>query len=320
VTTEAGGTAQFTVVLTSAPLSAVTISLHSSDETEGTVEPSRLTFLPYNWNVPQTVTVTGVKDQVADGNVPYQVVLESSRSFDSVYEGIDPADVSVTNLDSASLDIDGNGKVEPLLDGIILLRYLFGFAGRSLVRGALGDGATRTEPTQITAMLDTVRTSMLDVDANGKEEGLMDGILLLRYLFGFRGKALVRGALGENAQRTQPEAVAAFLADFYPPSADASKAAPAKGPAAAAGGSIAFADLVVPSIDASKATIAIHEGRKSSRHLDGLSASCLHDSVFAAENSDWTNRLPSANREIYYRPTRHDLGMRRLLPSVSEFR
>ena len=39
VTTEAGGTATFTVVLTSQPTADVTIGLTSSDTTEGTVSP-----------------------------------------------------------------------------------------------------------------------------------------------------------------------------------------------------------------------------------------------------------------------------------------
>ena len=40
-TTEAGGTATFTVVLTSQPTANVTIALSSSDTTEGTVSPSQ---------------------------------------------------------------------------------------------------------------------------------------------------------------------------------------------------------------------------------------------------------------------------------------
>ena len=40
VTTEAGGTAAFTVVLTSEPTADVIIALSSSDTTEGTVAPA----------------------------------------------------------------------------------------------------------------------------------------------------------------------------------------------------------------------------------------------------------------------------------------
>ena len=63
-TTEAGGTATFTVVLNTQPTADVTIALSSSDTTEGTVSPASLTFTTANWNVAQTVTVTGVDDAV----------------------------------------------------------------------------------------------------------------------------------------------------------------------------------------------------------------------------------------------------------------
>ena len=43
-TTEAGGTATFTVVLNTQPTADVTIALSSSDTTEGTVRPASLTF------------------------------------------------------------------------------------------------------------------------------------------------------------------------------------------------------------------------------------------------------------------------------------
>src|SRR5205807_7669582 len=59
VTTEVGGTATFTVVLTSQPTASVTVGLSSSNTAEGTVSPASLTFTAANWNVAQTVTVTG---------------------------------------------------------------------------------------------------------------------------------------------------------------------------------------------------------------------------------------------------------------------
>src|SRR5439155_11228054 len=54
-TTEAGGTATFTVVLDTQPTANVTIGLSSSDASEGTVAPASLTFTPGNWNTAQTV-------------------------------------------------------------------------------------------------------------------------------------------------------------------------------------------------------------------------------------------------------------------------
>src|SRR2546426_5219747 len=98
-TTEGGGTATFTVVLTSQPTANVTIGLSSNDLTEGTVSPASLTFTSGNWNTAQTVTVTGVNDFVADGNVAYTIVTAPATSTDGGYSGINASDVGVTNAD-----------------------------------------------------------------------------------------------------------------------------------------------------------------------------------------------------------------------------
>ncbi len=67
LTTEAGGTATFSVVLATAPTADVTITVSSSDTSEATVSTALLTFTSANWNTAQTVTVTGVDDALADG-------------------------------------------------------------------------------------------------------------------------------------------------------------------------------------------------------------------------------------------------------------
>ncbi|MDH5580232.1 MAG: calcium-binding protein, partial [Betaproteobacteria bacterium] len=105
ITTEAGGSDTFTVVLTSQPTADVTIALSSSDLTEGTVGAASLTFTAANWNVAQTVTVTGVDDAIADGDVLYNIITAAAVSSDGNYSGLDPADVSVTNTDNDTAGI-----------------------------------------------------------------------------------------------------------------------------------------------------------------------------------------------------------------------
>jgi hypothetical protein len=100
VTTEAGGTATFTVVLKSPPVADVTIAMSSSDGSEGTVGPAVLTFTAGNWNTPQTVTVTGVDDSLCDHNVAYTILTAAARSADAGYNNRDPANVTVTNSDN----------------------------------------------------------------------------------------------------------------------------------------------------------------------------------------------------------------------------
>ncbi|PLX83591.1 MAG: hypothetical protein C0617_10650 [Desulfuromonas sp.] len=89
----------FTVVLDSAPTADVTITIASSDPTEGTVLPTELTFTPGNGTVPQTVTVTGVDDDVLDGDVTYTLTL-TAASGDANYDNLFLPDVTVTNQDN----------------------------------------------------------------------------------------------------------------------------------------------------------------------------------------------------------------------------
>src|SRR5205823_5079514 len=89
-----------TVQLTSQPTADVTVPLTSSRPSEGIPSVSSLTFTPANWNVAQTVTVAGVDDFVVDGPQPYTLVTGAALSADSVYNGLDPADVPLTNLDN----------------------------------------------------------------------------------------------------------------------------------------------------------------------------------------------------------------------------
>jgi hypothetical protein len=103
VTTENGDATTFAVSLDAAPTADVVIPLGSSDATEGAVSPTSLTFTAANWNVPQTVTVTGVDDPTYDGNVSYTIVTGTAASADSRYQGINPADVSLTNNDNDPL-------------------------------------------------------------------------------------------------------------------------------------------------------------------------------------------------------------------------
>src|SRR5262249_55797251 len=105
ITTEAGGTATFTVRLHSQPTGNVTIGLSPRDPTEGTVAPAAITFTPANWNMPQTVTVTGVDDLVDDGDIAYTIVTAPAASADPVYNGLNAIDLAVTNTDDDTAGI-----------------------------------------------------------------------------------------------------------------------------------------------------------------------------------------------------------------------
>lgn len=106
-TTESGGSDSFSVVLDTAPTADVVIAIASSDTTEGVVDKSSLTFTAENWSVPQVVTVTGVDDDVRDGNIEYVIYVGPAVSLDERYDGLDPDNVRVTNMDN---NRPGNGN------------------------------------------------------------------------------------------------------------------------------------------------------------------------------------------------------------------
>ena len=98
-TSESGGEASFDVVLLAQPTSSVTVPLQSSDPGEGGVNVPSLLFTSTNWFVPQTVTVTGQDDVMADGDQAYVVQLLPAVSDDANYDGLDAMDVQASNLD-----------------------------------------------------------------------------------------------------------------------------------------------------------------------------------------------------------------------------
>ena len=113
-TTEGGGTATFTVALTSTPSAEVTIGLESSDPTEGVVSPSELVFSTTDAQLPKSVTVTGIDDTLVDGDVAFTILTLPAASTDSDYDGFDPPDVAVVNIndDLTSLAIGDVSLVE----------------------------------------------------------------------------------------------------------------------------------------------------------------------------------------------------------------
>lgn len=108
-----------------------------------------------------------------------------------------------------SIDVDKNGEADALTDGLLLLRYLFGFRGASLIEGAVGQNCQRCTAAEIEAYLQDLFKAW-DIDANGGADALTDGLLALRGLFGFLGGSLVEGATASTCQRCDALEVSAY--------------------------------------------------------------------------------------------------------------
>ena len=81
---ENGTTDNFTVMLTSQPSSNTVLQISSDNTSEVTVSPDNLTFTNSNWNTPQTVTLTGVDDNLSDGDTIIQVLIKVDNAGQSL--------------------------------------------------------------------------------------------------------------------------------------------------------------------------------------------------------------------------------------------
>ncbi len=110
---------------------------------------------------------------------------------------------------SFNLDVDGDGSVTALGDGLMVIRKLFGaaFAGDVLTNKAISNNATKTTDEIHEFIQAGMDEKVLDVDGDGSVTALGDGLMVIRKLFGaaFAGDALTSKALSNNATRTTDE-------------------------------------------------------------------------------------------------------------------
>jgi len=137
---------------------------------------------------------------------------ESKINFTSAQPAInyDFLSKSVTlKPQSFNLDVDGDGSVTALGDGLMVIRKLFGsaFAGDALTDKAMSNDATRTTDEIHDYIQSGIDDKILDVDGDGSVTALGDGLMIIRKLFGaaFGGDKLTDKAMSNNATRTTDE-------------------------------------------------------------------------------------------------------------------
>jgi hypothetical protein len=200
-----GSLLTFTLSATDADLPANTLTFSASTLPAGaTLNPSTGVFV---W------TPTD-----AQGPGTFNVTLQVSDGQATVNEAIT---INVNSVTGITLDVDGNGVADALSDGILIIRYLFGFTGNALVNGVVDLNGTRNTAPLVESYLTQAVPVMLDVDGNGTADALSDGIVIIRYLFGFTGDALINGVVDPAGTRHTAASVEAFLQGFLPISASA---------------------------------------------------------------------------------------------------
>ncbi len=96
---EDAGTASFTVVLNTQPISNVVFDVSSDDDNEAIVDNGTLTFTSGDWDTPQTITVTGVNDEIDREDDATITVSVDAASSDDTYDGEEDQTVAVTLTD-----------------------------------------------------------------------------------------------------------------------------------------------------------------------------------------------------------------------------
>ena len=115
-----------------------------------------------------------------------------------------------------AIDIDGNGDLDALTDGLLILRGMFGLTGEALTSGAIGSNAIITDQADIESRINNLGT-LLDVDDDGNVDALTDGLIILRYLFGLRDEPLVLGVISPDSQRSETSLIVNYLENLSAP-------------------------------------------------------------------------------------------------------
>ena len=108
-----------------------------------------LLFLRYAFGLTGDALVSGVVASDAQHTTASDIEQELATVYDS------------------SGDIDGNGSVDALSDGLLVLRYLFGLDGDTLTAGVIGSGATVTDSAALETYLSTLMPQAPYIILNG---------------------------------------------------------------------------------------------------------------------------------------------------------
>ena len=225
IVTEGATSDTFTVVLNAEPLASVTIpTITSGDTGEVTVTPNTLTFTTGNWNVPQTVTVTGVDDIISDGYQSTQIVLGALTAGDggAYAVGLDPDDVTVFTVDDepavpgVTIIADPVANVTEGLGSYVVWVVLASPPTDTVTVPFTTSGANPAEATILTASPLTFLPANWNVPQKVEIEAVndttMDGDLSLQILFG----DITGGTdTGYDALTTETQDVLAINNDKY---------------------------------------------------------------------------------------------------------
>ena len=166
-----------------------------------------------------TASTAARRVEFARVNVDFATSSYGTAGTATRFAAQDPAIAYFLPKALATLNVDGSGagtRYHALTDGLTILRYLRGETGVAL-SSELASDAIRVNGDDIKQYLDAMGLR-LDIDGNGVKDAATDGLLIVRYLLGFRGSALINNAIATSppATRTSATDIANHLATLAP--------------------------------------------------------------------------------------------------------
>ncbi len=102
--------------------------------------------------------IKNVRVRVTDSEDEFSIASQTISIIDLTFEEkLEKARLEVIENPSAygiSFDVDGNGEVDSLTDGLLILRYSFGLTGDALIANVIAEDATRRSAQEIEAYLE----------------------------------------------------------------------------------------------------------------------------------------------------------------------
>jgi hypothetical protein len=185
----------------------------SVSETDMLISMAWASFTGANWPGNGSANLLTITFDVADNDALENTIIGfSSNSTAAGYELNAPA-VTV-ELSSSSWDFDGNGEVDALTDGLLLLRHAFNLRGDALVSSAVSPDSPLSGA-EIEANINAAY-QIADIDDDGNVDALTDGLILLRYMFNLRGEILVADAVATGAARTSHADIEQYIVAHMP--------------------------------------------------------------------------------------------------------
>ncbi len=156
------------------------------------------------------------KLQRGSSYAPMQIWGPEDDGYKTVYGH--PGTRSVCGIRIAELDADGSGSVNMGSDGMLIIRYMAGFGGTTLTDGAVDySECSLCDVTDIENYLQyNIQELIYDIDGNGSVNMGSDGMLIIRYMSGFRGTTLTNEVVDlDNCERCDAFEIESYINSLY---------------------------------------------------------------------------------------------------------